>query len=300
MRLSVAVGIATSGRPALAAACICDLARQSRPPDRILVSLAAEEDLDRAAVAGLGLRLDVLQGPRGSTHQRNTILDALDRENLVLFLDDDFLMAPDFLAELERLFVSRPQVSVATGEVLADGILGPGLSFEEGRRLLDAAPAGRDAILPVRNAYGCNMAFRLAPIRTHGLRFDENLPLYGWLEDVDFSHKIAAHGLSVKTMRLRGVHLGVKRGRTSGLRFGYSQIANPLYLNRRGTMGRRDALQSLSRNVLANLAKSLRPEAWVDRRGRLRGNALAFADLLRGRLDPRRILTLEGPDGRRA
>jgi len=35
------------------------------------------------------------------------------------------------------------------------------------------------------------------------------------------------------------------------------------------------------------------PEPWVDRRGRVRGNLMAFRDLLRGRLDPRRILEIE-------
>jgi hypothetical protein len=46
------------------------------------------------------------------------------------------------------------------------------------------------------------------------------------------------------------------------------------------------------RNCLANLGKSLRPEPWVDRRGRLRGNLLALRDLATGRLSPERILEL--------
>ncbi|AZO77314.1 hypothetical protein B5U98_17255 [Bosea sp. Tri-39] len=42
---------------------------------------------------------------------------------------------------------------------------------------------------------------------------------------------------------LRGVHRAVKRGRTSGLRVGYSQIANTVYLARKGTMRRLRALR---------------------------------------------------------
>jgi len=38
--------------------------------------------------------------------------------------------------------------------------------------------------------------------------------------------------------------------------------------------------------------KSLRPEPWIDRPGRLRGNLIAIGDLLRGRLDPARIQDL--------
>jgi hypothetical protein len=53
----------------------------------------------------------------------------------------------------------------------------------------------------------------------------------------------------------------------------------------------------IARNLVANAVRSLRPEPWVDRRGRLRGNVLAVADLVRGRLDPRRVLLLEAsPD----
>jgi GT2 family glycosyltransferase len=137
------------------------------------------------------------------------------------------------------------------------------------------------------------MALRLAPIRAHGLRFDENLPLYGWAEDVDFCRQLAAHGSVVENARMAGVHLGVKGGRTSGVRFGYSQIANPYYLWRKGTTHPSGALRQVARNVLSNFMKSIRPEPWIDRRGRAFGNVLGFADLLRGRLHPRRILELK-------
>jgi hypothetical protein len=77
------------------------------------------------------------------------------------------------------------------------------------------------------------------------------------------------------------------------MRFGYSQIANPVYMMRKGTMTASYGLRQMARNLASNLAKSIVPEPWVDRRGRLKGNALAFADLLRGTLDPRNILRLD-------
>ena len=81
-----------------------------------------------------------------------------------------------------------------------------------------------------------------------------------------------------------------KSGRSPGVRLGYSQVANPIYLARKGTMAWPLARTHMSRNMLANTARTLRPEPWVDRRGRLKGNLLALWDLARGRLDPRRIL----------
>jgi GT2 family glycosyltransferase len=296
--LSIVIGIATTGRAAIAAATVADICRQSRRPDRVVVSAAFSDDLAlEDASRREHIPVEVIIGTQGSAIQRNAILDLLEDEDVVLFLDDDFLMAPDYLAELERLFVDRPDVMAATGLVLRDGVLGPGLTLDEGRAALAAAPVGSAELADINNGYGCNMAFRLAPIRANGVRFDARLPLYAWLEDVDFSRRLAPHGRIVRAAALRGVHLGVKLGRTSGIRFGYSQIANPIYLNRKGTMRRGHAARMMTRNVLANLGKALVPEPWVDRRGRLRGNLLAFLDVLRRRLDPERVLTL-GREGR--
>src|SRR6202040_3955084 len=94
--------------------------------------------------------------------------------------------------------------------------------------------------------YGCNMAFRLKPIVSHNVVFDDNLPLYGWQEDIDFSRRVLPYGRIVRSKSLRGVHLGIKLGRTSGVRFGYSQIANPIYLTRKGTMSRKHARTIIS------------------------------------------------------
>ena len=84
------------------------------------------------------------------------------------------------------------------------------------------------------------MAIRLEHARS--VRFDENLPLYGWLEDVDFSHQLSRTGKIVDVSAVAGVHLGIKMGRTPGKKFGYSQIVNPIYLIQKGSMKKRHAL----------------------------------------------------------
>jgi hypothetical protein len=45
-------------------------------------------------------------------------------------------------------------------------------------------------------------------------------------------------------------------------------------------------------NIFANVTRSVKPEPWIDRRGRLYGNILAFRDALTGRMAPGRILDL--------
>lgn len=232
--------------------------------------------------------------PRGLTRQRNAVLAAIADCDLVVFFDDDFLPAPGWLAAAEAVFAGHPDVVAATGHVVADGVKGPGLSAEHGRQLLRADPgaAAGEALVPVYNAYGCNMALRLALMRAHGLTFDEALPLYGWYEDVDLCRRLARHGRIVRIPQAAGVHLGTKAGRTAGVRLGYSQMVNPVYLARKGSYGWVRAVRSMARHLAINLARSVAPEPWVDRRGRLRGNLVAIADLLRGRVMPGRIEAL--------
>lgn len=294
--MKITVGIATAGRREQLKLTLVQLARQSRLPDRVVVCPASHEDYDEKARASLPFPVVVVRGARGLPAQRNCILAACADAEAVVFFDDDFYPAPSYLAEAELLLSRRPEVAILTGRVFADGAAGPGIGHEEALRLLESLPPPPPTGSECRETYGgygCNMAVRMALVRAHGIRFDENLPLYGWLEDIDFSRSVAPYGRIVRNDSLCGVHLGTKRGRTSGLKFGYSQIANPIYLVRKGTMAPSYAFRHVARNVARNIARALVPEPWIDRRGRLKGNAVAIGHLVCGRLDPRKILLLK-------
>ena len=288
--MRLAVGIATVGRPLLLKAILQEIEAQTRLPDRVVLCAPSADDVGGIAADGM----DVVIGPRGLTRQRNAIIERLDGFDIVQFFDDDFVPGTTYLAEVERAFAAGPDIVMITGNVVADGIIGPGFDVAEARLRLASTPAATagDRVEPVENGYGCNMAVRLEAARAAECRFDERLPLYGWLEDVDFSLQLARRGRIVKLGSARGVHLGIKQGRQSGVRLGYSQIANPVYLSRKGTCPWSRSLRQIGRNVAMNLARSLRPEPYVDRAGRLRGNLKAFRDLVAGRLDPQRILDL--------
>lgn len=290
--LRIVVGIATSGRPLILARVLERLRLQTRIADAVIVCGASPADVSGIDSGHPGLRC--ITSDRGLTIQRNAILRAGAAFDVVVFLDDDFVPCPGYLQAVEWIFKSRPDVVVGTGHVVADGILGPGLAFEDALETLqqDGRVEPTEEIEDVYNAYGCNMAIRIDVVHARGLEFDETLPLYGWLEDVDFSRSMAAHGRIVKISAARGVHLGVKSGRQSGRRLGYSQVSNPLYLVRKGTCSSGKALKLMSRNVVANLAKTIRPEPYIDRAGRLKGNIRALLDLLAGRLSPKRALSL--------
>jgi GT2 family glycosyltransferase len=294
--MRIAVGIVTRDRAAILAATLAELARQTRPADEILIGPTSEADLP-ADIATTVTPLVVMLPPGaipGAAAQRNLLLDATSAD-IVLFLDDDFIPAPGYLAAVEAAFAANPELVATSGTVIADGIRGPGLSLAAAREWIardaQAGHAG-EADMQQAGTYGCNMAFRVAAVRAHSIRFDENLPFYSWQEDNDFSRRLGRHGVVMRLAGARGVHLGHKEGRTSGRRFGYSQVANFVYLTRKGSIPASYAVPYIMRNILANLVRSLRPEPWVDRRGRLRGNMLALADLLRGRCDPRRIISM--------
>lgn len=294
--MRMVIGIASAGRPATLLSTFDYLAGLENRPDRIIICVPSIAD-----AAGLLVRRDVeiIIGSRGLTCQRNRILQAAaEGADVVVFLDDDFIPAPDFLARMEVVFRRYPEVVIATGEVLADGILGAGLDMPEALRVIAAAGKRPGRIVDVYNAYGCNMAVRLLPVTTHGLGFDEQLPLYGWLEDVDFSRSIARFGRSVRISGACGVHLGVKGGRQPGRRLGYSQMANPVYLMRKRTMSKARALTQMGRNILANLAGAILGNRSIDRSGRLAGNMRALVDLALGRAAPGRILEFDNPANR--
>ena len=287
------VCIATTGRAAVLTETLRELCRQTRRPDRVFVCPARSVDVEDAEVSALPLPLMIVPASApGLAAQRNRLLAAADDASLVLFLDDDFLPAPDYLAELEALFAARPDCVIATGHVLADGATNQGYSPDDGRAILQARPVPSRTLAPVFNAYGCNMAVRWSALRGRCL-FDEALPLYAWAEDVDFSRQAARYGTVLKAGALVGVHLAAKHGRVSGLRFGYSQIANQVYLARKGTLTVSGCLRKAAENVAANLVGAIRGhEPFVDRRGRLAGNLLGIRDVLTGRSSPGRILSL--------
>lgn len=282
--------IATTGRPDIVKRVVSRLRDQSRPPDGVLVVGASPDDI--AGLDGAFDNLEMRISRRGLCRQRNCALDHLGaRTDVVAFFDDDFVPAHDFLARLDALLSRQPEVVGATGVLLADGAQSQPISFDEAVSRLDlSGDRPPQSTSDCVSLYGCNMAIRLSAAA--GLRFDEKLPLYGWQEDVDFTHQLSWRGRLVRTSELTGVHMGARSGKTSGKRLGYSQIANVIYLRRKGTMCPWLGERLLFQNISSNIVRSLWPEPDIDRRGRLAGNLLALRDLMKGTIDPERIEAL--------
>lgn len=288
----IAVIIATKGRPTLVAEMVGALDGQSRRPDHIFV--VGAEAADISSLPKDRTDLTATFGRTGLTLQRNDgVRLAKGGYRALAFFDDDFWPSRFWLENALALFDSDPTIVGLTGRVLADGIHGASIDLADAKSIV----AARDAACAVDinfdetwGPYGCNMAFRASAI--DGLLFDERLPLYGWLEDADFGERVRARGRMGRADHLWGVHLGAKSGREKGRRLGYSQIANAIYLSRKGSLDWRFAGKRVLNNLAANFLRCAAPEPFIDRRGRLAGNLLALSDLARGRLEPERAANL--------
>lgn len=296
--MNVYIVVATKGRAKEVYTLLSMLQKQSHPIQEIVVVGHEPSDIE-----GLDTHPSTQSGAasihlsaKGSCHQRNKGLDVVaskqaDKDWFVVFFDDDFRPHNDWIKQIAATFDKESTVIGTTGYVLADGVHTTN-GYTEAEALeyingtLPPALAKNDEVNPA-SLYGCNMAFKGTFAAEN--RFDENLPMYGWQEDYDYSSRASKYGTLIYTYSATGVHLGASSGRTSGIRFGYSQVANPIYLVNKGTMPTSKLRAMMSRNVISNIVNTLMFNQKRDYKGRLYGNFLAFRDLLTGKCHPTRI-----------
>lgn len=287
-----AVVVATKGRPEAVHRLLHLLEQQTLPPSLVVIS--ATEDADVGAEIHTWMNVDVMLGSPGTSIQRNRALDRLQQQcDVVFFFDDDFVPSRHWIERTVRVFGTESSVAGISGRVIRDGAMSKALSWEEADSLIGAADVlePQDRLSEALDLYGCNMAFRMSAIGAK-VRFDERLALYGWLEDKDFSRTAKGSGRLVQCESLIGVHLGLKQGRVSGTKFGYSQIVNPWYLCRKGTLSAKEAWTNTFKALAVNGIKTIRPETFIDRRGRFKGNVVAVRHLLSGICRPEKAAEL--------
>lgn len=285
--------IASRGRQDILQKVLMNLLSQPRIPDDTVISAVDPADIPKISCANANVR--AVFGSAGLTSQRNRGISCLvGTTDVIVFIDDDFIVGDDYFLNMEKIFEQDDTIIGVNGDVVADGANSHGLTFDEGLRLAEQYRKRKKSppiMQDILGAYGCNMAFRTASMGS--VRFDERLPLYGWQEDLDFCGALRGAGRIVRTNLVWGVHLGTKRGKGSEVRLGYSQIINPAYIVRKGNMSFAFAFRLAARNFLANLVKSVRPESYIDRRGRLRGNLIGMFHLVTGRFTPEYVLKLK-------
>lgn len=185
----ISVIVASVDRASEIADLLIALQNQTRKIDNTILSVVAESDLPPENER---TNAKVLFGPKGSCAQRNTGIDfVLEDSDYLVFFDDDYIPAGNAIERILDFFERHPDVAGVTGHLIADGIDGPGIKRDEALKLIEdyykTEASNTETLKDLIGLYGCNMAFRASAIGS--TRFDENLPLYGWQEDVDLDRK---------------------------------------------------------------------------------------------------------------
>lgn len=288
----VGVVIPTVDRPASLRRVVRAMHEQTLPPAQVVISppnaALLPEDIANDPL------ITVVDGFRGAAAQRNAAVRALVPEiEFIGFFDDDAVPREDFLERALEVLQDNADVVALTGRVARDGVdekreLNPD---EIEQALAESWIIADKSNVPHDQLYGANMFVRAEPARQ--TPFDERLPLYSWLEDLDFCRRLMRYGRIVKANGAVIVHQGSDSGgRRQHRRLGYSQVANYAYLLSKGTARKSEVVRLVVKPLLASARGSVIGNDKEGRRDRLSGMVLACGDVLRGRLTPERIVDL--------
>jgi GT2 family glycosyltransferase len=279
--MSVAIIIPSFGRRAMLEETLHDLFTHIGKDDKIVVITCRDED----SPSFTWPNLVSISGRRGSSCQRNSGLDFLkqgsDVFRAILFIDDDVVLAPEFLRNLANYHSTYPAAAGFTCHLIADGAVSHEIPRIEAHELASKwrQTSDMESFIPATSPY---VAFSIKGDLIGELRFDERLAEYGFMEDWDFFARLRGYGDTGYAANCGLVHLATGAGRTSHRKFGFSQITNPLYLTKKGSLPSKECLKHLCTAVAANFAGIY----ISSRRQRLIGNFLAFWYALRSGPSP--------------
>jgi len=253
----IAVAICTAGRPASLGRFLASLVAQDRRPEQLIIVDAARDDLAECVVrdhaAGPTCAREVVyvrvSGPlRGLTRQRNHAL-RLVRTDLVAFFDDDIVLLPGCLAELERAHRGHGASVIGVGAYIENEFERPALrwrirartrvvtSLEPGRYFRSGMSTPWSFLPPTQELVegdwlpGGAVVWRTACTRAIG--FNEGFAGYAQGEDLDFSLRARPQGRLLIAGTARVLHLHEPSGRPDAFRRGFMEIHNRYQIHQR-------------------------------------------------------------------
>lgn len=208
-KLTSVLIICTRNRPNDLAECLDSVVNLSQLPTEIMVVDSSDSDeterlCSRYAENSVIKNINYARSEKGLTIQRNFGLKLVElKYDIVHFIDDDVLLDPDYLANLNMAFLLNPDLVGASGMVLGGNRRPPRLTARltlrdsniPGKVLTSGYNVGAHETKTtclVDWLPGCSMSYRTLAIQ--GLMFDEKRLGYALGEDVDFSMKAARNG----------------------------------------------------------------------------------------------------------
>ncbi len=194
MKLSII--IATHARPGSLARLLLSLKPQLDPEKHELF-VAENGTQAPVQIDNPGIALSHLHDPNpGKCRSQNRAL-AMAAGEIIAFLDDDVIAAPDYVNAVDRFFDDYPQFAAMGGRILPAkdpyAVAGPAASYLD----LPIVDEG-EAVVEVRGVTGANMAFRASALRAVG-PFDERLGpgASGHEEETELSQRVRRAGMKI-------------------------------------------------------------------------------------------------------
>jgi GT2 family glycosyltransferase len=260
LRAGCTVVICTHHRPCSLIRFLDSLKIQTRTPDRLVIVDASPDAETEAALcaypethrlASCVLYFRVSGELKGLTRQRNFAIRWVETD-LTAFFDDDVVLAPDCLSEMERTHRALGETVVGVG-AMQSGYLKP-RALWRWRRKLGIVPSlqpGRysrsgmsipwsylHSSAPTEGDWlpGCGMMWKTEIVAELG--FHDAFEGYAQGEDLDFSLRALRKGKLVMAPTARLKHLHDPAGRQDEFRAGYSSIYNRYEIHRRSLPNR--------------------------------------------------------------
>ncbi len=310
-REGLSIAVCTYRRAASVQRFLDSLATQGGRADLLVIVDASPDDETERAVRtypladrlSRGLLYCRVTGPlKGLTRQRNFAMRWVETD-LVAFFDDDTVLLPGCLMEMERAHRVDGDATVGVGAVLENEMRAPNGLWRV-RRMLGVVPTlepGRycrsgmstpwDFLEPTGRWVegdwlpGCAMMWKTAVVREIG--FNERFGGYANGEDLEFSLKALRRGRLVVAGGARALHLHEAAGRPDSFQMGYGTVANAYEIHRRclDERRRRDVAYFAYAYSLDTLIRGLavvRPTGAAARLGFVRGRIGFLRERLRG------------------
>jgi GT2 family glycosyltransferase len=291
------------------------LAEQERTPEQLLIVDASPDDAtermlkqrtDLAHLADTVQYFRVTGTFKGLTRQRNFALRCVGTD-MVAFFDDDIVLLPGCLRELEHTYRAHGEQVVGVGACIKDEwqmqpnlrrlwnirrslrsvpSLQPGVFHRSGMQMPWGFLKPTDTLVEGDWLHGCAMMWRTSTAREIG--FYEGFGGYAQGEDLEFSLRARRHGTIYMNCAAQVLHLHEPAGRPDSFKKGYMMIYNRYHIHRRGLPDRtwRDVAwfaYAWSMETLL-LARHLAfPNRWLSVAQQVAGRFKAALDIVRGR-----------------
>ena len=228
--LQYSVVISSRDRPGTLGETVRSLLRQVHLPQRTILVL---DDPSNATALPADEHIQTIFFAGSNSAKRNVGMDVVPTTSaLIIFLDDDVELHPEYALMACQLFATHAEILAASGNVLLD----ESIQRQDAEALL-AKQKIPELRLICDGAhwvlYGCNMVIRREVAQQE--RFDEALPLYSFGEDYELSIRVRRRGIVCRFSTGLLVHLKAPSGRLNRKCLAWSIIANNWYFIRKGS-----------------------------------------------------------------